>query len=40
MWPQERILASTSMKLSLEYQDFEDLFREREGEIVLFKYKL
>ena len=28
------------MELSLEYQDFKDLFKEKEEEIVLFKYKL
>ena len=34
------MLASTSMKLSLEYQDFENLFKEKEEEAVLSKYKL
>ena len=33
------MLASTSIELPLEYQDFEDLFKEKEGEIALPKYK-
>ena len=28
------------MKLSLEYQDFEDLFKKKEGEVALSEYKL
>ena len=28
------------MKLPSKYQDFEDLFKEKEGEIALSKYKL
>ena len=40
MRPQERILASTSMELSSEYQDFEDLFKEKKGEVALSEYKL
>ena len=40
MRPQERILAGTSMKLSSKYQDFEDLFKEKEEEAALPKYKL
>ena len=40
MRPQERILASTNMKLPSEYQDFEDLFKEKEGEAALSKHKL
>ena len=34
------MLASTSMELPLEYQDFEDLFKEKKGEAALPKYKL
>ena len=34
------MLAGTSMELSLEYQDFEDLFKEKKGEAVLSEYKL
>ena len=37
--PQERMLASTSMGLPSEYQDFEDLFKEKEGEVALSEYK-
>ena len=33
------MLASTSMELSLEYQDFEDLFKEKEEEVALSEYK-
>ena len=40
MQPQGYMLASTSMELSSEYQDFEDLFKEKKGEIALSKYKL
>ena len=39
MQPQGRILASTSRELPSEYQDFENLFKEKEGEIALSKYK-
>ena len=38
--PQGRMLAGTSMELPLEYQDFEDLFKEKEGEAALPEYKL
>ena len=34
------MLASTSIELPLEYQDFKDLFKEKEGETALSKYKL
>ena len=34
------MLASTSIELPSEYQDFEDLFKEKEEEIALSKYKL
>ena len=34
------MLASTSMELPSEYQDFENLFKEKEGEVALPKYKL
>ena len=37
--PQERILASTSIELPSEYQDFENLFKEKKGEAALPKYK-
>ena len=40
MRSQECILASTSIELSSEYQDFEDLFKEKEGEVALPKHKL
>ena len=40
MWPQERILASTSIELPLEYQDFKNLFKKKEEEVALSKYKL
>ena len=40
MRSQGYILASTSIELSLEYQDFKDLFKEKEGEVALSKYKL
>ena len=33
------MLASTSIDLPLEYQDFEDLFKEKEGEVALPKHK-
>ena len=39
MQPRGRILASTSMELPLEYQDFKDLFKEKEGEAALPKHK-
>ena len=41
MWSKGRswILASTSKDLLLEYQDFEDLFKKREEEVALSKYK-
>ena len=39
MRPQGCMLASTSMELSLEYQDFEDLFKEKEEEVALPEYK-
>ena len=38
--PQGRMLASTSIELSSEYQDFEDLFKEKKGETALSEYKL
>ena len=34
------MLASTSMELPSEYQDFEDLFKEKKGEVALSEYKL
>ena len=34
------MLASTSIKLPLEYQDFKNLFKEKKGEAALSKYKL
>ena len=34
------MLAGTSMELPSEYQDFEDLFKEKEGEAALSEYKL
>ena len=34
------MLASTSIKLSSEYQDFENLFKEKKEEAALSKYKL
>ena len=37
--PQGRILASTSMELPSEYQDFEDLFKKKKGETALPKHK-
>ena len=40
MRPQGRILAGTSMELPLEYQDFENLFKEKKGEVALPKHKL
>ena len=39
MRPQGRMLAGTSMELPLEYQDFEDLFKEKEGEAALPEHK-
>ena len=33
------MLAGTSINLPLEYQDFEDLFKEKEGEAALPKHK-
>ena len=33
------MLAGTSMELPSEYQDFENLFKEKEGEVALSKYK-
>ena len=33
------MLASTSMELPSEYQDFKNLFKEKEGETALSKYK-
>ena len=37
--PQGRILAGTSMELPSEYQDFENLFKEKKGEAVLPEHK-
>jgi hypothetical protein len=37
--PQGRVLAGTSEELPPEYQDFEDLFKEREGEAALPEHK-
>jgi hypothetical protein len=37
--PQGRMLAGTSEELPPEYQDFEDLFKEREGEAALPEHK-
>ena len=34
------MLAGTSIELPSEYQDFEDLFKKKKGEIALSKYKL
>ena len=39
MRSQGRILASTSMKLPSKYQDFENLFKKKEEEVALSKYK-
>ena len=37
--PQGRMLAGTSVELPSEYQDFEDLFKEKEGEAALPEHK-